>query len=99
VHGAVTYTGFFSEGSSFQKGDPEITTLLERTRTEFDQDKRIAIVQDIQRLTAERQYFLRVPGGTNQISLSWPAVENENVFREDLRFLGLWLNPAKAPLA
>ena len=99
VHGGVTYTGFFSEGSSFQKGDTEITALLERTRTEFDQEKRIAIVEDIQRLVADRQYFLRVPGGTNQISLSWPAVENENVFREDLRFVGQWLNPSKAPLA
>ena len=99
VHGGVTYTGFFSEDSSFQQGDPEITALLERTRTEFDQDARIEIVNDVQRLVAERQYFLRVPGGTNQISLSWPAVGNENVFREELRFVGQWLDPTKAPLA
>ena len=63
TQGGVTYTGFFSEGSSFQKGDPEITALLEKTRAEFDTQKRIDIVNQVQRLHAERQYVIRTPGG------------------------------------
>ena len=99
VHGGVTYTGFFSENSSFQKGDPEITALLDKTRTEFEQAKRIAYINDVQRLAAAQQYVLRVPGGTNLLSLAWPAVQNENTFRDEMRFVGQWLDKTKAPLA
>jgi ABC-type transport system substrate-binding protein len=97
--GGVTYTGFFSDKSSYQQGDPEITALLEKTRTEFDQDKRISLIQDVQRLAAAQQYVLRVPGGTNVLSLAWPAVQNENTFRDEMRFVGQWLDKTKAPFA
>ena len=98
-YGGVTYSGFFSADSSYLKGDPEITALLNKTRSEFDTDKRIALINDLQRMVAERQYVLRVPGGTNTISLAWPAVQNENVFFDQLRYVGEWLDPTKAPLA
>ncbi len=98
VYGGVTYTGFFSPDSSYQKGDPEITALLDKTRSEFDTPKRVALINDVQRLHAERQYVMRVPGGTNSISLAWPAVQNENVFLDELRYVGEWLDPTKPPL-
>jgi peptide/nickel transport system substrate-binding protein len=96
--GGVTYTGFFSEGSSFQKGDPEITALLEKTRAEFDQQKRIDIINQVQRLHAERQYVIRTPGGMSTRSIEWPVIQNEGVFVDELRFVGQWLDPTQAPL-
>ena len=98
TYGGVTYTGFFSEGSSFQKGDPEITALLEKTRAEFDQQKRIDIINQVQRLHAERQYVIRTPGGMSTRSIEWPVIQNEGVNVDELRFVGQWLDPTQAPL-
>jgi ABC-type transport system substrate-binding protein len=98
TYGSITYTGFFSEGSSFQKGDPEITALLEKTRAEFDPQKRIDIINQVQRLHAERQYVIRTPGGMSSRSIEWPVIQNEGVFRDELRFVNQWLDPTKAPL-
>ena len=98
TYGGVTYTGFFSDSSSFQKGDPQISALLEKTRSEFDQQKRIDIINEVQRLHAERQYVIRTPGGMNTMSIEWPVVQNEGVFPDEIRFVGQWLDPSRAPL-
>ena len=95
--GGSYYTGLFSPDSSYQKGDPRLNDLLERTRTEYDEKKRVSIIHEVQRLAAESQYVVRVPGSANSLSLSWPALQNEQVFQGELSHVGLWADLTKPP--
>jgi peptide/nickel transport system substrate-binding protein len=98
--GGVLYTGFFSPDSTYQKGDPKMTALLKRTRTEFDQEKRVAIMKDFQRMAAETQYIVYVPGSASSFTPAWPALRNQNIWRGEVRpYIGQWLDPTKAPIA
>lgn len=99
LNGGVHYTGFFSSDSSFQKGDARMESLLEQTRIEFNAEKRIKLIQDFQRLEAAAQYMPRFPGGSNSFSIYWPTVQNFNVWRGDLNYLGVWIDPTEPPYA
>ena len=95
----VLYTGFYSDDSSFQKGDPKMTALLMKTRAEFDQDKRVALINDFQRMAAESQYIMYVPGGASSFTLAWPVLRNQNIYQgEVVPYVHQWLDPTKAPL-
>ena len=97
----ILYTGFFSEDSSFRKGDPKLTDMINKARAEFDSQKRISITQDIQRYEAAQMYKPRLPGGASNFSLVWPAVRNELVFHGGLGMIPYayqWLDATKAPL-
>jgi ABC-type transport system substrate-binding protein len=97
--GGILYTGHFSETSSFRKGDPEVIDLLMKTRTEFDLEKRRAIIHDFQRMAAEKLYVLHSPGGGSSFTIAWPALRNQNVQRgEVVPYVGQWLDPTKAPI-
>jgi len=95
--GGSYYTGLFSADSSYQKGDPRINELLEKTRTEYDEKKRISLIHDVQRMAAEAQYVVRVPGSANALSLSWPALQNEQVYQGELAHIGQWADLTKPP--
>ena len=95
--GGVNYTGFFSEDSSFQKGDPRLNDLLEKVRAEFDEKKRISMMHDFQRIMADAQYMLHFPGSASSFTMSWPAVRNQEVFTGDLPYLSKWLDMTKPP--
>ena len=92
------YTGFFPSTGSFQQGDPKINSLLDGARGEFDDKKRIAAIQEVQKIVADQQYIVRFPGTSNGFSLSWPATRNVEVSKGDLTLVGEWLDPTKAPI-
>jgi ABC-type transport system substrate-binding protein len=95
----ILYTGFFSPDSSFQKGDPKMTSLLMKTRAEFDQDKRVGLIKDFQRMAAETQYIVYVPGAASSFTLAWPVLRNQNILQgETVPYVHQWLDPAKPPL-
>lgn len=95
----ILYTGFFSGDSSFQKGDPKMTSLLMKTRAEFDQDKRVGLMKDFQRMAAETQYIAYVPGGASSFTLAWPVLRNQNIYQgEVVPYVRQWLDPTKPPL-
>lgn len=103
----ISYSGFFSEGSSWKQGDAAYTTLLKRARQEFDEKKRISLLQDFQRMEAENQYQPSFPGVASGLSLAWPAVRNVNVNRLEppafvvsgaaLQRVGVWLDTTLPP--
>jgi peptide/nickel transport system substrate-binding protein len=95
--GGVNYTGFFSEDSSFQKGDPRLNSLLENIRTEFDEKKRISMMHEVQRIMADAQYMLHFPGSASSFTMSWPALRNQEVFTGELPYLNQWLDMTKPP--
>lgn len=95
--GGLLYTGFFSDGSGFQKGDPKLEAIIEKARAEFDVAKQHDLVNEFQRLEAETQYRPRFPGIATTFKLGWPTVQNDNVFRGDLPFKNVWIDSTKAP--
>ena len=77
--------------------------LLRHTveRSEFDQKKRIALVQDLQRYNAAKQYSTLLPGGAAGLNLAWPIVRNRGVYKVGLHWPlnhFEWLDETKAPL-
>ena len=96
--GGVNYTGFFSEDSTFQKGDPRISSLLERTRIEFDHKKRVAMMHELQKIMADQQYMIHFPGSASSFTMSWPAIRNQEVFTGDLPHVNKWLDTTKPPV-
>jgi hypothetical protein len=77
-------------------------------RLEFDDKKRQAIGNDLQRYLGEKQYFIAFPGGANGFDLAWPAVRNRGVYLGDgarpvsaspTGNATLWLDKTKAPFA
>jgi ABC-type transport system substrate-binding protein len=98
--GGVSYTGFFSEDSSYKKGDPRYTEFLKKARLEFDNERRIALSQEFQRMEAENQYQPSFPGTASILKLVWPVLRNENVFYASSGpYVGQWLDPTKPPVA
>ncbi len=95
--GGQLYTGFFSDDSSFQKGDPRLTAILEKTRQEFDAKKRIELMHDFQRIEAEGMYRPRLPGNATTFSMRWPSLRNFGVFKTEMPMLSVWLDEEKPP--
>jgi ABC-type transport system substrate-binding protein len=96
------FSGFFADGSSWKQGDPKYTDLLKKARQEFDEKKRIGVLQDFQRIEAENQYQPSFPGVASGLSLVWPAVRNYNVNRIEpgggaLSRTNLWLDTTLPP--
>jgi len=100
---ACSTTGMFSEGSSFQKGDPKLEELIEKARGEFDNAKqRRAGPADVQRLEAKAQYRPssprsrydlppRLASNRQRLSLSWHQAETWRTSTSGI-------DKAKAPL-
>lgn len=96
--GGLSYTGFFSEGSSYQKGAPDLEEIINKARVEFDPAKQHALINDFQRLEAEGQYRPRFPGVGTTFRIGWPVVQNDFVFRGDTPYKNVFIDPTKAPL-
>ena len=98
ARGGAGYTGFFSSDSAFQKGDPRLNDLLDKARGEFDDNKRMAAIHELQKIHAEEMYIVRFPGTSNTFSMNWPIIRNANVYRGDLSLVSEWLDPTKPPV-
>ena len=93
------YTGFFSEDSSFQQGDPRLNDILTEARSEFDVEAQQELLHEMQRIVADEMYIVRFPGSSNAFTMSWPAVRNMAVWEGDTTLRNMWLDPTRAPLA
>jgi ABC-type transport system substrate-binding protein len=88
----AAYTFYHKNGASFvgasptgdrpDQGDPEINSLIDDIRAEFDPERQLALLHDFQRMQAERAYRIPFPGYSSKaLSLVWPAIGNYGVFR------------------
>lgn len=59
---------------------PKVTELMEKHRKEFDEEKRIDIVRDVQREMALQMPFLPRFGIGDAFTLAWPFLANYPVF-------------------
>jgi ABC-type transport system substrate-binding protein len=73
-------------GGSF-KPEPIIDNLIERGRGEFDTKKLIETVHELQRILAEKAYYVAPPGRAETISAAWPAIRNFRTFLGDTRYV------------
>ncbi len=94
------FTGFDPDGRGTHKGDPWIDQSLDKARGELDVNKRKALVQEVQRYMAKRMYSVRWPGGASQYRLSWPALQNFELYDTisgAARYLYEWVDQTKPP--
>jgi ABC-type transport system substrate-binding protein len=82
-------------------GDPMLNDLIEKLLSEFDEKKRMQLAADFQRYHAKMNYRPRIGGGSTTLTTSWPALQNQGVWRGDVfkrDWCWEWLDPTKAPL-
>lgn len=98
--GGAGYLGFDAAGRGDASGDPQVDALLKKAQSELDVDKRKAIVFDIQRYLAQKQYNVTKPGSAHTFVMAWPVLGNFNVYRGDRRGAPYhwWIDDTKAPL-
>ncbi len=90
-----------STGASAE-GDPLLNDLIEKMQVEFDEKKRMQLAYDFQRYHAKMNYRPRIGGGATTLTTSWPALQNQGIWRGDLfkrDWCWEWLDTTKAPLA
>ena len=98
------FSYYNTHGSLRMGTDSTLDDLTAKAIVEFDNEKRMQIVHDIQRYEGGMNYYPRLGGGTG-FSLAWPVVRNREVYRGGTGLSGtnnpstLWLDPKKAPLA
>jgi ABC-type transport system substrate-binding protein len=101
--GGLSFNGFDSAGKGDQSGDSSVDMQIEKSIGELDQQKRIAIVNDLQRYMAGKMYDLLFPGSASGFSLAWPALGNflalggDGPRRNDQ--MHHWLDQTKPPFA
>jgi ABC-type transport system substrate-binding protein len=96
----TNFYGFSASGRNDLSGDPVIESLIQRAKGELDAEKRYAIAHDVQREMAKKQWMVMWPGGASGFLMSWPAVQNFQVYRAGnlAPASRWWLDPTKAPL-
>jgi ABC-type transport system substrate-binding protein len=101
LSGGQVFPGYDVNGVGDGSGDPHVDAEIIKARGEFDTDSRRAIIHELQRYLAEKQYVVPIPGFADSFSLAWAAVGNYNVWRGDKRQLNYnwWIDDTKAPLA
>jgi peptide/nickel transport system substrate-binding protein len=97
--GGAGYLGFDVAGKGDGSGDPQVDSMLKRAQSELDTEKRRALVFDIQRYLAQKQYNVTKPGEASFFTLAWPALKNFNVYRGDRRTDNYywWIDQTQAP--
>ena len=101
--GPVGFYGFDAAGKGDGSGDPYVESQLAKAVGEFDEEKRRAIVHDVQRHLGGKQYAMRWAGGATSFALVWPAIQNYRVWRGGtasdniVAHLTWWLDDQKAP--
>ena len=94
------FLGHDVNGKGDGSGDPKVDDLILKARAEFDNDKRKAIIWDLQRYLGKAQYCVPNPGIADGFQLAWPALQNYRVFVRDRRGenYNWWLDDTQAPL-
>jgi peptide/nickel transport system substrate-binding protein len=99
--GGNAFYGFDAAGRGDNSGDPKVDELLLKARGEVDNEKRRALVYEVQQYLGAKQYNVRWAGGSSNYSVAWPAVKNFDVFRGEVApnfFLRYWLDANEPPL-
>lgn len=92
----------FSAGTTPGSGDPFLDDLTDRIDREFDREKSFALVHELQRYEAKKQYSTPFPGGASVFELVWPVLANWNVWngmRRSQQDEYIWIDDTKKPLA
>ena len=84
--------------------DAEIDSLTEKAIGEFDSEKRLEIIQDLQRHASSKAYAVAQPGQAAEFWLAQPTIRNFYVFQNDSRVVqqgihglhNLWFDETKA---
>jgi ABC-type transport system substrate-binding protein len=100
--GGIGFLGFDAANKGDGSGDPSVDAQIERATGEKDEQKRMAMVGDLQRYLAGKMYDMLFPGSSSTFSLAWPALNNFLAFGGDSPrsndWKYLWLDPLKPPL-
>ena len=82
--------GFGGEDGSLgdMSGDPEVDTVIDKMKGEFDVEKRQQLVFDAQKYLSKQQYAVMRPGFADQFTMAWPAISNYATFQGDSRVVG-----------
>jgi peptide/nickel transport system substrate-binding protein len=94
---------FGDQGSGDGAGDAKVDDMIDKAKAEFDAKKQVAMLGDLQRYLAEKQYCIASPGFATQFTMAWPAVKNYLAFQGDSRAINAfyytwWLDESQAPL-
>jgi ABC-type transport system substrate-binding protein len=101
--GGDGFYGFDGEGKASQKGDAFLDREILKARAELDDNKRKAIIIELQKYLGQKRYAMRWPGGANRMLMAWAAVKNLNVYRAGGAPLTIpnnayyWLDQNEAP--
>ncbi len=101
--GAQFY-GFDAAGKADGSGDPFVDQTLVKARLEADDEKRKALLVELQKYLAPKAYALHGLGGATSFNMAWPVIGNYNVWQggsgtsvraQSTRW---WLDDSQAPL-
>jgi peptide/nickel transport system substrate-binding protein len=95
--GGNAFKGFSTTGQNDQKGDPQLDAMFLKGRVEQDDNKRKAIVNDIQKYLAKSMYAIPQPGRAASLTAAWPALANWRVWQTGRPNYKLWIDQTKAP--
>ena len=79
---SAAYHGFSTSGKNDKSGDPQVDQLIEKGRIERDNEKRSAIVHELQRYLAKPMYAASTPGMAAAFTVAWPVVGNFRVYQQ-----------------
>jgi ABC-type transport system substrate-binding protein len=96
--GGNAFKGFSTSGKNDQSGDPTLDAMFVKGRTEQDDAKRKAIVNDIQRYLGKAMYSIPGAGRAASLTAAWPALANWRLYNADRPNHKLWIDDTKAPL-
>jgi peptide/nickel transport system substrate-binding protein len=95
--GGNAFKGFSTTGQNDQKGDPQLDAMFVKGRVEQDENKRKAIVGDIQKYLAKAMYSIPQPGRAASLTAAWPTLANWRVWQTGRPNYKLWIDTTKAP--
>jgi len=72
--------------------------LFEKGRVEHDDNKRKAIVNDIQKYLGKAMYSIPAPGRAASLTAAWPVLANWRVWQTARPNYKLWIDDTKAPV-
>ncbi len=101
------FEGCTPDGKNPDQGDPQLNSLIEGLRNEFDLNAARSKALDIARFMADKAYFIQgVPFGALSFSLPWPVIGNYGAFRSwtttpsiPESVLHWWIDTSKPPIA
>jgi ABC-type transport system substrate-binding protein len=92
------YQRFHSKGGVYQGGDSTLDEMLSKARGEFDEQKRKALIHEVQRYEGGQMHFPLSHGGASTYELNWPSVRGLKVWDGvDNTEAFMWLDQTKAP--